>query len=785
MCMIQTMQMAIIAFAAGVWIAQYQPQTLSGTALVAVASGLTVGSAAAFQWYKSGVRRETLFRALVLAVALGVGFAWSGWRAALRIADELPRAWEGRDVEVTGLVAELPEPSDQGVRFVFQVEKAAAPVPRRILLSWYGKQRGGGAASVPAVRPGERWRFTVRLKRPHGLVNPNGYDYEAALLERGLRATGNVRAASPAILEDGFVPRPMILVHRLRDIIRARFSAALPGAEYAGVLVALAVGDQRAIPDAQWTVFRNTGVSHLISISGLHVSMVGILVAWLVGKAWRRSTQRMLKLPALKAAAAAGLVAAAAYSILAGMGIPTQRSLIMLAVVAIALLGGRQPSGSQVLCLALLCVLLFDPWAVLAVGFWLSFGAVAILMFLLGGRVAATKGWRAAVASQLGITLATIPALILLFNGFSVVSPLANALAIPLVSFVITPLTLLAIVLPFTALLDLAHWLFGLLMVFLEWLSALPFAMWSQAAPPATLAGAAIAGVVWLMLPKGTPARSAGALAILPMLVWTPERPVPGTFRMTVLDVGQGTAVHVQTAGHELVYDTGPAYRQGSDAGARVVVPYLQAAGVRRIDRLVVSHNDLDHSGGLSSVLAGLNVSEIAANFVPEDRKNRPVRSCTAGEAWVWDGVEFRVLHPRTEELGETSDNDASCVLRIAATGGSALLAGDIERAAERQLVEREGEALASTVVVVPHHGSQSSSSDAFVAAVAPRAAIHSAGYLNQFHHPHPSVLQRWADGGVANWRTDGQGAVLVEVGTRGVEIAAQREVAPRYWYGH
>ncbi|AYH44205.1 DNA internalization-related competence protein ComEC/Rec2 [Azoarcus sp. DN11] len=784
------MQMAIIAFAAGIWIAQYQPRLLSGTAQILLTAGLVIGGAALLHWYRSGVQRENLFRALVLLVALGVGFAWSEWRATWRIADELPREWEGRDIAVTGLVAELPEPSEQGVRFVFQVEEAAGPVPQRVLLSWYGKERGKSSASPPVVRPGERWRFTVRLKKPHGLVNPNGYDYEAALLERGVRATGSVRTGPPPALLERFVPRPMILVHRLRDAIRDRFSAALPGKEYAGVLIALAVGDQRAIPDAQWTVFRNTGISHLISISGLHVSMVGILVAWLVGKAWRRSSRRMLRLPAMKAAAAAGLVAAAAYAILAGMGIPTQRSLIMLAVVALALLGGRQPSGSQVLCLALVCVLAFDPWAVLAAGFWLSFGAVAILMFLLGGRVAAAKGWRAAVGSQLGITLATIPALIVLFNGFSLVSPLANALAIPLVSFVITPLTLLAIVLPLTGLLDLAHGLFGLLMVFLEWLAALPFAMWSQAAPPATLAGAAIAGVVWLMLPRGTPARSAGVLAILPMLAWVPERPAPGTFRMTVLDVGQGTAVHVQTARHELVYDTGPAYRQGSDAGARVVVPYLQAAGIARLDRLVVSHNDLDHSGGLSSVLAGTGVGDIAANFAleggAEDGKERPlVRPCTAGGAWVWDGVEFRVLHPRSEELGRTSDNDASCVLRVAAPGGSALLAGDIERAAEQQLVDREGPALASTVVVVPHHGSKSSSGEAFVAAVSPRAAIHSAGYLNQFHHPHPSVLQRWSDSGATNWRTDGQGAVRVDVGARDVEIAGQRELAPRYWYGH
>lgn len=780
------MQIAIFVFAAGVWGGQYQTQLPSHAWLAVLSSILTVAGAVAFQWYKSGVVRANLFRALVLAIALGAGFAWSSWRAAWRLADELPRALEGRDVELTGVVAELPEAGGQGVRFVFHVEKASAAVPERVLLSWYAAERGGAAGVVPSLRPGERWQFTVRLKRPHGLANPELFDYEAALLERGIRATGSVRPSPPPVRIDDFVMRPATLVHRLRDAIRARFLAALPGAEYAGVLVALAVGDQRAIPDEQWTVFRNTGISHLISISGLHVSMVGLLVGWLAGKAWRRSQRRMLRLPAMKVAAATGLAAAAVYAILAGMGIPTQRSLIMIAVVALALLGGRAPSGGIVLALALLCVLLFDPWAVLAAGFWLSFGAVAILMFLLGGRVRAAKGWRAAVASQLGITLAMIPGLVVLFNCFSLVSPLANALAIPLVSFVITPLTLLAIVLPFTGLLELAHWFFGVLMVFLEWLSALPFAMWTQAAPPGVLAVAAVAGVAWLMLPRGTPARAAGALAMLPMLAWVPERPAYGAFRMVVLDVGQGTAVHVRTARHELIYDTGPAYRQSGDAGTRVLVPYLGAAGVRRLDRLVVSHDDLDHSGGMASVLAGVEVGEVMANFaVPADAAPpRATRPCLAGDSWSWDGVEFRILHPDERELGTTSDNDASCVLRVAARGGSALLAGDIERNAERRLVAQAGGSLASTVVVVPHHGSRSSSGDAFVSGVAPRAAIHSAGYLNQFHHPHPAVLQRWSEGGATNWRTDEQGAILVDAGAHGVEIASWRDLARRYWHG-
>ncbi|WP_246265991.1 DNA internalization-related competence protein ComEC/Rec2 [Aromatoleum diolicum] len=781
--------MAIIAFGLGVWLCQYLPQLPArGWLSMLTAASLVAGAGV----YRRGryVAGGVMVRASILLLALLIGFAWAAWRAEWRLADELPQAWEGRDVEVTGVVDELPEPSERGVRFSFRVERTAAPLPSRILLAWYRSDReGAGEDKAPAVRPGERWRFTVRLKRPHGLVNPEGFDYEAALLERGIRATGNVRAGEKPLLLDPFVPEPMIVVHRLRDAIRARFAATLPDADYVGVLIALAVGDQRAIPNEQWIIFRKTGVAHLISISGLHVSMVGLMVGWLVGKGWRRSRRRVLRWPAAKAAAAAGLVAAASYAVLAGLGIPTQRSLIMLAVIALALLGGREVVGSRVLALALLCVLLFDPWAVLSAGFWLSFGAVGILMYLLGGRLATASGWRAAIGSQLGITLATIPALLVLFNAFSLVSPFANAVAIPLVSFVITPLTLLAIVLPFAPLLQLAHWLTGLLMVVLEWMAAFPFAMWQQAAPPAMLAAAGMLGMGWMLLPRGTPARHAGLFALLPMLVWTPPRPVPGAYRMTALDVGQGTAVHVQTARHELLYDAGPAYGQGSDAGVRVLLPYLQAAGVERIDRLVISHNDLDHSGGARSLVEGVTIGDLMANLPTDDPlRDVPgtrVVACEAGTRWRWDEVDFEILHPASDEPAPNKDNDASCVLRIVAPGGSVLLVGDIERAAERSLLKRHGSEIASDVVLVPHHGSRSSSGEDFVAAIAPQAAIFSAGYLNQFRHPHPAVWDRWAAVGASNWRTDRQGAINVEVTAKGVDIQAQRDREARYWHGH
>lgn len=781
------MRTSIIAFALGVWLCQRLP-TLAEVGWLLLASSISAAvGVVALRANRSDRRR----RAVVCLLALVVGVLWAAARAHLRLSDELPMHLEGRDVVVTGVVDELPQRLEGGVRFVLHVEASAEPVPARILLSWYGAhgrrgEQADDAGGPPEVRAGERWKLAVRLKRPHGFANPEGFDYEAWLLERGVRATGYVRGKRENVLLDPLVRGPMVFVHRLRESIRERFLATLPDAAYAGVLVALAIGDQNGITQAQWTVFRKTGISHLVSISGLHVSLAGLMVGGLVGWCWRRVPRLTLRCPARKAAAITGLVVAAGYALLAGLGIPTQRSLVMLAVVAAAMVLGRETAGSRVLAVALLCVLIVDPWAVLSAGFWLSFGAIAVILYLLSGRLQPASGWRAAVVTQIGITVATIPALLVLFNAFSLVSPIANAFAIPLVSFVVTPLALFAIVLPHAPILELAHWITALMMRALEWLAALPFAMWQQAAPPPLLAAAGVIGVAWMMLPRGTPGRYAGALAVVPMLTWSPPRPAEGEFRMTVLDVGHGLAVHLQTAEHDLVYDAGPAYGPGADAGSRVIIPYLAASGVGRIDRLVVSHDDLDHTGGMDALLDAVRVLALISNL-PEERLQRAgvaaALPCGIAEQWHWDGVDFEVLHPAPDQLSGR-DNDASCVLKITAPAGSALLAGDIERAAERSLVARAGPKLASDVIVVPHHGSRSSSSPAFVEAVRAEVAVFSVGNLNPFRHPHPAVWARWAASGAQNWRTDSQGAVRIDATASGVRTSAQRLLDARYWYG-
>lgn len=726
-------------------------------------------------------------RITFVLIAFACGFVWSAWRAEWRLADALPMQWESRDLVVTGVISGLPRYLERSVRFELVVDAATAPVPRRILLSWYLPRRVD-ASLLPDLRPGERWQLTVRLKRPHGLVNPHAFDYEAWLLERSIRATGYVREQADNRRLSAFVFAPMNLVHRARHAIRGRFADTLADAEHAGIPIALAIGDQRAISAAHWEVFRRTAVAHLVSISGLHVSLVALLAGGLVGTLWRRVPRFALAMPTQKAAILAGLLFATIYALLAGLGLPTRRALIMLAVAALAMLSGRETRPGRVIALALLGVLVHDPWAVLSAGFWLSFGAVGVIIFIMSGRLGRPSAWTTAVRIQLAITLATAPALLVLFNAFSLVAPFANAVAIPMVSFLIAPLSLLAIVVPVPAVLHIAHGLTEWMMKWLEWLAASPHAMWQQAAQPPLLTLCALVAAAWMLLPRGQPARHVAMLAMLPLLWWSPPRPGVGQFRAVALDVGQGLAIHVQTATHDLLFDAGPSFGPSADAGSRVLLPYFVATGVSRLHKLVISHGDGDHVGGAATLLAGMPVSRLMT-APGEDHAALAAAAghavpCVAGRTWTWDGVRFEVLHPPGDTSLYRKANDHSCVVRISTAAGSVLLAGDIESPAEQALVARWGSALASDVVLVPHHGSRTSSTEAFVAAVSARHAIHVVGNLNPFRHPHPEVWTRWAVAGARNWRTDAQGAITVDVGEAGVKVESQRSRAPRYWHG-
>ena len=737
------------------------------------------------------------WRPALLIAAFLFGLIWAGEMALLRLAESLPEALEGKDLPVVGVVSGLPQRFDNGSRFDFLIESSELSLPSHVSLAWYRPWRREAGEDEPGTGPpplplhaGERWRLLVRLKRPHGNVNPDGFDFEAWLLENGTRATGSVRPDSGNRRLDDFVATPGHLVARLRETVRERFFSALPEAPYVGILVALTVGDQQAIREAQWQVFSRTGITHLVSISGLHVTMFAGLAYTLISFLWRRSPFLMLRLPAQKAAALGGFSAAWFYCLLSGFAVPAQRTLYMLAVVALALYSGRGTSASRILSLALLAVLLLDPWAVLAAGFWLSFGCVAMLFYVAGGRLGRSHWLAGWAQAQWALSLGMIPALLLLFQQFSLVSPLANAVAIPIVSFLVTPLALAAAALPLLApLLPLAHGLMAMLMVFLTWLAEAPGAVWQQAVPPAWAWLLALPGVLWWLAPRGVPARWLGALFFLPLLTLDPPRPAAGEALVTTLDVGQGLAMHVQTAHHDLIYDTGPAYSLEANSGNRVILPYLRARGVRRLDGVVVTHQDLDHSGGAESLLDALGADWLMSSLAYEHSFSAlPLTAvpCQDGQHWRWDGVDFRVLHPPAAqyEAPTAKSNDMSCVLKISTDHGSVLLTSDIEALTEHSLLLRHPDELRSEVLIVPHHGSRTSSTPEFIAAVGARQVIFPVGYRNRFGHPKPEVLARYAATGAVLHRTDQEGALTLKLAAPEPLILAERVRRRRYWQG-
>jgi len=723
---------------------------------------------------------------LIAAFACGLGFYLAAWQAEQRLAITLPDEWQSRDIEVIGVVAELPRNGQQGLRFGFDVEKILTPqasVPPHIYLSTYYEK----PATPLALHAGECWRLTLRLKQPHGSSNPHGSDFEVWALENNVRAVGyvnnkadNVRLAA---LADGFNYR----IETWRETVRDKFNATLGSAPYAGVLSALTIGDQSSISQAQWQVFTRTGVNHLMSISGLHITMLASLGFALTYWLWRRSTRLTLFLPARKAAALIALLVAFGYALLSGFAVPAQRTVYMVAVVAAALWLNRNFSLGQILSIALLGVLIPDPWAVLSPGFWLSFGAVALILYVTANRLK-PEHWLVEYGKvQWAMTIGLIPMLLALFQQVSLVSPIANAFAIPLVSLVVVPLALLGAVLPLDAPLWLAHSVMGWTMVLLEWLNSLPQAVWTQHAPPPWSIVAGMLGVLWILLPRGFPARWLGFLLLLPMFLNAPESPAQGSVRLIIFDVGQGLAVAAQTQHHALLYDTGPDFSDGADSGNRILIPSLRAMGISKLDGLILTHDDTDHTGGAASLMQAMPIGWLSSSLPDGHPLLQPAadkRRCTDGQSWQWDGVQFEILHPDSASYAaeKIRKNNRGCVLRISISNRHILLAADIEKESEQQLLKEHTDKLPATLLVVPHHGSKTSSTDEFIAAVWPGYAVFTVGYLNHFGHPKQEVVQRYANSGSTLLRSDVDGAILVEMNAQGLQVERYRKTHRRYW---
>ena len=721
---------------------------------------------------------------LLAAVA---GYTWAAFVAHVQMGAALPAGLEGRDLEIAGTVQGLPVADSRRVRFDFDVE-AGAPLPAggRIRLSWYR------ARMTPA--PGSVWRLTVRLRRPRGWRNPGGSDYEGWLFANRIAATGYVRSArrigsAPAL--------SMARVHAVRAGLARSIRSALDGYGSEGLIRALAIGDRSGVSERRWRTLRVTGIAHLMAISGLHIGMAAGAAYWAALRAWTLLPRAALLVAAPQVAGAAAMLAAFGYALLAGLSLPTQRALLMLAVLVVSRLSRRCIPPSHGLALALAAVLIADPHAVRAPGFWLSFVAVAVIVMAIATRPMAgqpssanprtfTGRLRTLAIVQIAVTVGLAPVTLSVFAEQSLVSPFVNALAIPLVGAIVVPVILagllVGVLLPPAGawMLAAAAWLLDTLWPAVEWvgdhavmLRAPGHLGWLQIA-------AAAAGVLIVLAPRGLTLRWLGLAWMLPMLAIRPPPIAPGAYRMTVLDVGHGLSVVVETARRVLVYDTGPPVGTRLDAAALAVLPYLAWRGHAGVDRVVLSHGDSDHVGGYRRLAESLEIASTLANG-PVD-PYRPDSACMAGRRWDWDGVSFEVLYPFDGHSG--FDNDHSCVVRVEGSGGSALLTGDVEAGGERALVARLGEGLATDVLVVPHHGSATSSTRGFLDAVSPSIALFSAAGHGRFRLPHPEVLSRYVDAGVATYTTSRCGAITLEFAAGGEPriVRIEREHDRRYW---
>jgi competence protein ComEC len=757
----------VIGFTAGVLLTHALPELPPLWALAAV-----VLVPAIFPW-----------RGRVLWCAVIGGIILTTWRAQGPLDQRWPAARHGEDVSVQGAVASLPERESRNEngnwRFLFEPEGAENPaLPQRIRVSWYRADQ--------IVRGGECWRFTLRLRTPHGSLNPGGFDYEGWLFRQGIGATATVRDAERC---DTAQRRP-ILEWRQQLVDEVRH--ALPEHPALGLLTALAVGDDSGFSNADWDAFRATGTSHLVAISGFNIAIVAGVAYFLFRWLWSAFPALCLRLPAQRAGLLSAAVFAWFYALLAGFEPPVQRAVLMLWIVLAALWMHRPGAPSRVLGLAWIAVLLLDPFAITSPGLWLSFGAVAAIFYVSLGRLRAPGVWHGLVWLQLLLAVALAPLTLYFFQGASWIAPFVNLLAVPLF-MVLTPWVLAAVLVYLLSpvlglpLLASAAKVLQWFRAGLEYAAQLPD-LWLPASPPFAALLLALLGVALLFAPRGLPLRPLGALCLLPMLL-AAVSPPRGGFELTVLDVGQGLAVVVRIANHTLLYDAGPAFEDGFDAGESVVAPYLLDQGLRRIDLLFLSHGDNDHSGGVPSVRKLMNV---AAEVGTENTAR-----CADTMAWTWDAVRFEVLHPdaapgasagdhssfsMTPADGDWSENNGSCVLKIEGGGFSVLLAGDIEKAAEQRLLSGHRERLKSDVLIAPHHGSKTSSTAEFVQAVQPGLVIYGAGWRNHFRHPRPEVIARYGAIGARQYVTGNGGAISVWSEEGVLRVEEWRREAARFW---
>ena len=706
------------------------------------------------------------------------GFAWTLVCAASALHERLPTDLQGLDFEVIGTIRGLPSVETRNTRFEFNIESATLD-GEKIALS--GTSRLNWYDDAPALAPCSQWKLRLRLRPPRGLVNPGGYDGERGSVQRGVAAVGYVRGSAE---NQQIASAQGLCIDGWRQAITQSIAQRFAGQETAGLLRALAVGDQHGIAESDWQVLRATGIGHLIAISGLHVGMFAAFGALLARGIWKTWPHITLRIPGPLLEAPVALVCAFGYGLLAGMGVPTIRTLLMIAIALLARNARRASSIPQALALAAVIIVIWNPLAVLSAGFWLSFFGVAVLLSITQPTGTERAWWREIPRLQLVLSLALLPMTVWFFGQGSLIGPLANLVAVPWVSFLVVPLTvagsLLIVDLPMIGgpLLDLADLLLRAVWSLMQWLAALPSAQVYFAAAPSWAFILALIGVAWCLLPRGVPARALGLVLLIPLLIPPRTLLAQGEFEVWMFDVGQGLSIFVRTGERAMLYDAGPRYPSGFDIGDAVVIPSLHALGVDRLDRMVISHGDNDHAGGAEAV--HLAYPEAVIESGEPERMTLEANACHERESWRWDGVDFRVVSAVTGPSAKS--NDHSCVVLVSGSFGSLLLTGDATTQVEPAVADSIGEVRHPLVLTVPHHGSKTASSAAFLDAIDPQLALVSTGYRNHFGHPHADVIARMSQRSIPLLNTANSGYLHLRFASDSVVPEQGREVRQAWW---
>lgn len=768
-------------------------------------------------WWRA---RANLSLILIIFSVLVGGYSYTQSRAVFRVKHVVPIYLNNETVNITGTIISSPTRTPYGVRFLFNTHLEQGVLvrqetfPRILSITWNDDD-------LPAqtLKAGQEWRLPLRLRIPKSTQNEGVFDQEKNWFAQGIRGFAVVRVNKSTLIFD----YPQLLARHygiLSWVSNARASALaqidsvllMHDAQTAGVFKALTFGDQNAINASQWTLFQKTGITHLVSISGLHITMLAALFGWMIAFLWRLSPSLCAYMPSMHAGQWAGVLLALIYALFTGWALPAQRTVYMLALWLFLSRLGIYNSNLRVVCWALWCVLLFDPFAVLSVGFWLSFGAVFWLVMAFGRlskdpikKLSAVQKIKLLILSQLGIGLVMLPVTLYFFQQASLLGVLVNVVAIPLVSVILVPSLLLSSILqlcfgfamPMLLVSDFLEFCISGLTNLIKHFGHLVLdkhIAWWQVLSMAVLS----LGMVYsLRYRYGW--RSFALLILLLVLFLLPKKNSDlaiGEVKIHVLDVGQGSAVLIQTANQNWLYDTGASYGQESDAGRRVIVPYLRAHNIHRIHTMVLSHNDIDHTGGAVSVASLIKVDQILTPISPTLIANsgihvHQINKCQVGESFEIDGIVLTVLSPNVGLLNDEkqSDNRKSCVLRLDSPSGewrSLLMTGDIDGWQEANLVVNRNGGVhdwSSDVVMVPHHGSASSSTLPFIEATNPKMAFVQAGYLNSFGHPHRNVLQRYKDAKVMVEQTVMNGTLTFCIGCSRANMKRWRDEGDRYWW--